>query len=91
MKFTLTILNAGTLKAKAGTPTLSGGTVNGLTSTSGNIKFTVTAPSPTSIAASSSATMTVTAEFTNPTANTVVNEQSASLTITIPYTQDTSA
>ncbi len=87
--FTLTIKNSGTLSAKNGTPvlTLDGGTVTGLTATKGNIKFTVTSPTPTTIAANGTATMTVKAEFTDPGENTVTAKETAQLGVTLSYTQ----
>lgn len=93
--FTLTIKNTGTLKAKLGAPTLTGTscTVNGLTctSTSGHIKFTVTNPVSTSLAAGTgTTTMTVTAEYPN-TAVTNASTETASLKVSLNATQDTSA
>ena len=89
--YTLTVKNAGTLKAQAATPTLAltGGTVNGLTATKGHIKYTVTAPTPTTIAADGSATMTVTAEFTDVAQNATTTTESATLNVTLSYTQAT--
>ena len=65
--FTLDIINAGSLNATAAAPTLSGTgfTINGLTATKGNIKFTVTAPAtnPLPHTTGNTTTMTVKAEF----------------------------
>ncbi len=93
--FTLTVKNTGTLKAKLGAPTLTGTscTVNGLTctSTSGHIKFTVTNPSPTSLAAKTgTSTITVTAEYPNTTISSASTE-SASLKVSLNASQDTAA
>ena len=95
--FTLRIINAGSLSATAGTPTLSGTgfTINGLTATKGHIKFDVTAPVTNPLAASGTTTMTVKATFidtggeTNGSGTTgnMVAENSGDLTIAINYTQ----
>jgi len=97
--YTLTILNKGSLDAKASTPalTLNGGTVNGLVATKGHIKFTVTEPNPNLLVKDTgSATMTVTAEYINDmnedgtegttTGNTTTTEE-ATLNVTLTYTQ----
>ncbi len=97
--YTLTILNEGSLKAKAGTPVLklddADSGVSGLTATKGHIKFTVTEPTPNSLVATTgSATMTVTAEYIDDdtsagTTGNVTATESATLGVTITYTQDT--
>ncbi|MBQ9011927.1 MAG: hypothetical protein IJ093_04690 [Bacilli bacterium] len=98
--FTLTILNEGTLNAivdSGPTLTLAGGDVQGLTATKGHIKFEVTSPNPTAIAANDgSATMTVTATFidTDTAAGTTGNytsSESATLTVDLSYKQNTGA
>ena len=67
--FTLTIENSGTINARLNNPvvnlTSAGPDENGeaLITKEGNIIFTVTAPTPTTINAGETATMTVTAEF----------------------------
>ncbi len=63
--FTLRIINGGTLSAVAAAPTLSGNdfTINGLTATQGHVKFTVTAPSTSTLAPGGTTTMTVRADF----------------------------
>ena len=89
--FTLTIQNKGNIEANLGQPVVS------LTSGSdedesplvvkqGNIKFTVTAPTPTTIDASEEATMTVVAEFDS-SAQSVGTTTSASITVTTQATQ----
>ena len=89
--FHLKIKNAGTLKATAATPVLTGSGLTidpvALTATKGHIKFTVTAPSPTTINPNNSADISVTAEFTDTALNEVVNQDSATLTVDIVYTQ----
>lgn len=87
--FTLTVKNNGTLAAKNSTPvlTLNGGEVNGLTATKGHIKFTVTSPTPATIDADGTATMTVKAEFTEPGDNAVTSQETATLGVTLSYTQ----
>ena len=99
--YTLTILNEGSLDAKAATPVvkLDNGTtgVNGLTATKGHIKFTVTEPTPNPIVAETGvATMTVTAEYIDTDADNAVTgntttTESAELGVTITYTQDTTS
>lgn len=89
--YTLTIKNTGSIAATLGTPTISGTscTVNGLmcTSASGNIKFTVTAPANSSLAASTgSTTMTVKAEYVNRTV-TYATTETASITVSLNATQ----
>ncbi|MBR2832930.1 MAG: hypothetical protein IKE75_00565 [Bacilli bacterium] len=89
--YTLTILNTGSLPATLGAITLSGTscTVSGLTctSTSGNIKFTVTNPSPTALPATSgSATMTVKAEYVDQDVTEATSE-TASIQITFTASQ----
>ena len=89
--FTLTIKNTGTLNANLGTPVLNmtDGTEDGLTatSTSGNIKFTVTNPTPTALEAETgTATMTVTAEFVDKELSSASTE-SATVDITVQATQ----
>lgn len=89
--FHLKVKNGGTLKAIAGAPVLSGSglTINptALTAVKGHIKFTVTAPSPTTITPNNSADITVTAEFTDTAVNEVINADSATLTVELNYTQ----
>lgn len=88
--YTLTIKNTGTLAASLGTPTLTSSTctVSGLTCTtsSGHIKFTVTAPASSSLAASGTTTMTVKAEFVNAAVSSSTTE-SATLTVSVVATQ----
>lgn len=88
--FTLTIENGGSIKAALGNPTVTmSGDEDGsgnLTATKGNIKFTVTAPSPTTISQSDSATMTVTAEFLS-SATSVGSAASATVDIQLNATQ----
>ena len=85
--FTLTIENYGNIDAQLNTPVVS---LNGegsdenpddLIVKKGNIIFTVTAPSPTTIAEGETATMTVTAEF-DPSAQSVGTVTSSSITVT---------
>lgn len=89
--FKLTIQNKGTLAANLGTPSVSGTncSASGLTctSSSGHIKFTVTNPTPTSLAASTgTSTITVTAEFPNTTVSSSTTEN-ASIKVTLNATQ----
>ena len=89
--YTLTILNEGSLNATLGAITINGTgcTASGLTctSTSGNIKFTVSNPSTTSLVATSgSATMTVTAEYVNREVTSATNE-TASIDVSFTATQ----
>lgn len=89
--FKLTIQNKGTLAANLGTPSVSGTNCSaaGLTctSSSGHIKFTVTNPTPTSLAASTgTSTITVTAEFPN-TAVSSSTTENASIKVTLNATQ----
>lgn len=88
--YTLTVKNDGTLKAGLSLGTISGSgcTVSGktCTSTSGNIKFTVTDPAKNTLAAKNGSsvdttTLTVTAEFVNRTVNSLTSSESASITI----------
>ena len=85
--FTLTIENYGNINARLNTPvvTLNGGgsDENGdaLIVKQGNIIFTVTAPSPTTINKGETATMTVTAEFDS-NAQSVGTVTSSSITVT---------
>ena len=85
--FTLTIENYGNIAAQLNTPVVS---LNGegsdenpgdLIVKEGNIIFTVKAPSPTTIAAGETATMTVTAEFDS-SAQGVGTVTSSSITVT---------
>ncbi len=85
--FTLTIENYGNINAKLNTPVVS---LNGegsdenenpLIVKQGNIIFTVTAPSPTTIDEGETATMTVTAEFDS-SAQSVGTTTSSSITVT---------
>ncbi len=87
--YTLTIENAGTLSAKSATPslTLTDGQVTGLTATKGHIKFTVTKPTPATIDADGTATMTVTAEYTDVAQNETTTNETAQLNVTLSYTQ----
>ena len=90
--FTLTIENGGSITADLGTPTVTmdgdeDGTGN-LTAKKGNIQFTVTAPSPTTIAQSDSATMTVKAEFIS-SATSVGSASNATVNIQLNATQAT--
>ena len=87
--FTLTIQNNGTISAELQDPvvTMTGdedGTA--LVARKGNIQFTVTKPSPTTIAESETATMTVKAEFIS-SATSVGAESSASVNITVDAVQ----
>ncbi len=89
--YTLTIKNTGTIAATLGTPTVTGTscTVSGLTctSSSGHIKFTVTAPASSSLAASTgTTTMTVKAEYPNTTVSSSSTE-SASISVSLTATQ----
>ncbi len=90
--YTLTVKNTGSLAATLGTPTITnptGCTVSGLTctSTSGNIKFTVTAPASSSLAASTgTTTFTVKAEYVNKTVSSATTE-SATITVNLVATQ----
>ncbi len=59
-----------------------------LTAKKGNIQFTVTSPTPTTIAQDATATMTVTAEFLS-SAETVGTNSTASVTINFDATQAT--
>ena len=59
-----------------------------LTAKKGNIQFTVTAPSPTTIAQSDSATMTVKAEFIS-SATSVGSASNATVNIQLNATQAT--
>lgn len=89
VKFTLTILNTGSLDANLNTPvvSMSGGEVQGLVATKGNIRFTVTQANPTLLQATSgTATMTVTAEFIDKEIASSTQE-SASIDVVINATQ----
>lgn len=83
--FTLTIVNDGTINAILDTPVISN--VNGdknpdpLIVQTGNIIFTITAPKDSSIAASQTTTMTVTAEFDN-SAESTGSVTSSSISVT---------
>ena len=85
--FTLTIENSGTINARLNNPvvnlTSAGPDENGeaLITKEGNIIFTVTAPTPTTINAGETATMTVTAEFDS-NAQSVGTVTSSSITVT---------
>ena len=85
--FTLTIENTGTINARLNNPvvnlTSAGPDENGdaLITKEGNIIFTVTAPTPTTINADETATMTVTAEFDS-NAQSVGTVTSSSITVT---------
>ena len=87
--FTLTIQNNGTISANLQQPvvTMTGdedGTA--LVARKGNIQFTVTSPTPTTINQSQEATMTVKAEFISG-ATSVGDETSASVDITVDAVQ----
>ena len=90
--FTLTIKNEGNIAATLATPvvTLNGGgsdaNPDGLIVKEGNIIFTVTAPTPTTINGRDSATMTVTAEFDS-NAQSVGATTSSSITVTTVASQ----
>ena len=87
--FTLTIQNNGTISADLQTPvvTMSGDEdTQPLIARKGNIQFTVTSPTPTTIAQSQEATMTVKAEFIS-SAESVGDETSASVDITVDAVQ----
>lgn len=87
--FTLTIQNNGTISADLQEPvvTMSGDEdENALVAKKGNIQFTVTSPTPTTIAQSQEATMTVKAEFIS-SAESVGDETSASVDITVDAVQ----
>ena len=89
--YTLTIKNTGSIKAALGTPVLTGTscTVSGLTctSTSGHIKFTVTSPASSTLAASTgTTTMTVKAEFPD-TAVSSSTTETASISVSLTATQ----
>ena len=91
--YTLTILNEGSLPATLGALTITGTncTVSSLTcsTTSGNIKFTVTNPSPTALVATTgTATMTVKAEYVDRAVSSATTE-SASIEVTFTATQST--
>ena len=85
--FTLTIENTGTINARLNNPvvnlTSAGPDENEapLVTKEGNIIFTVTAPTPTTINADETATMTVTAEFDS-NAQSVGTVTSSSITVT---------
>ena len=85
--FTLTIENTGTINARLNNPvvnlTSAGPDENEapLVTKEGNIIFTVTAPTPTTINAGETATMTVTAEFDS-NAQSVGTVTSSSITVT---------
>ena len=92
--FTLTIKNTGTIAATLGNATLSnasGCTISTRTCTSsnGNIKFTVSNPASTSLAASTgSTTMTVKAEYVNKSGGNTYNAtETASVTVNVTATQ----
>ena len=89
--YTLTIKNTGSINATLGTPSLTGDscTVSGLTctTTSGNIKFTVTAPASSSLEATTgTTTMTVKAEFVDAAVDASTAE-TAGITVTLTATQ----
>lgn len=89
--YTLTILNEGSLNATLGALTITGTgcTVSGntCTSTSGNIQFTVTNPTPTSLVATTgTATMTVKAEYVNREVTTATTE-TASIEVSFTASQ----
>ena len=88
--YTLTIKNTGSIKAALGTPVLTGTSceVSGLTcsSSSGHIKFTVSSPASSTLAAGASTTMTVKAEFPN-TAVSSSTTETASISVSLTATQ----
>lgn len=87
--FTLTIQNNGTISADLQDPivTMSGDEDNSaLVARKGNIQFTVTKPTPTTIGSSQEATMTVKAEFIS-SATSVGTDTSASVNITVDAVQ----
>ena len=89
--FTLTIENGGSINAALGTPTVSMSDDEDstpLVARKGNIQFTVTAPSPATIDADGTATMTVKAEFLG-SAQNVGDTTSASVNISLNATQAT--
>ena len=84
--FTLTVENYGNINAKLNTPVVTATNGNDEDSSplvvkQGNIIFTVTAPSPTTINEGETATMTVTAEFDS-SAQSVGTTTSSSITVT---------
>ena len=87
--FTLTIENNGNISADLQTPVVQ---MDGdesdepLIAKKGNIQFTVTSPTPTTIDESDTATMTVKAEFIS-SAETVGTTNSASVNITVDAVQ----
>ena len=92
VKFTLTIINDGTINASLGTPVVAlsgeGEDTNddALIVHQGNIIFTVTAPADNAIAADEETTMTVTAEF-DENAQSVGTTTTSSITVTTKATQ----
>ena len=87
--FTLTIQNNGTITADLKDPvvTMTGDEDStALVAKKGNIKFTVTSPTPTTIAQGQKATMTVKAEFIS-SATSIGDETSASVDITVDAVQ----
>lgn len=86
VKFTLTIVNEGSITADLNdlviTPTDGGGTLAGSTVTAGNITFTVTDPSETTLAQGETATVSVTATF-NSGATSVGDVTTAGISVTM--------
>ena len=92
--YTLTILNTGSLPATLGALTITGTgcTVSGneCTTSSGHLKFTVSNPSTSSLAATEgSATMTVKAEYVNEAVSSASTEN-ASIEVSFTATQASS-
>lgn len=93
--YSVPIENKGTLNAKLDTITLTSDTPEmvidngGLTATTkdGNIKYTVTKPSPETINADGEATMTITAEFVDQASQGNLQDATAQLTVTMNYVQ----
>ena len=90
--FTLTIVNEGNISASLAEPTVAldgeGTDTNpdDLIVQEGNIIFTVTAPTPTTLTQSQTATMKVTAEFAD-SAQSVGSTTTSSITVTTKATQ----
>ena len=86
VKFTLTIVNEGSITADLNdlviTPTEGGGSLSENTVTAGNITFTVTDPSETTLAQGETATVSVTATF-NSGATSVGDVTTAGISVTM--------
>lgn len=89
--YTLTIKNASSLAAAINSVNVGGSNVNkNTTITKGNITFTVNMPLDTSLSASESTTMSITATFQNTTNITgPYNGESQSLDVSVNTSQDT--